>query len=189
MNSRLSKTAVVRGLIESPAHLARALAVVAATFTVVAAVLLTAEVLSRAFFNQPIRGLYEYMQILVVLIAFLGLAEAERHGDHIRVTILTDRMALKPKLVVRTLAMILSALIVLWMVVMSWVELTKSIARGEFAPGLLNLVVWPARLIIVIGLAALFLMYVTRTIETILELKRAFGVIGDADAAPESDDK
>ncbi len=171
--------------------MARLLAVVAATFTVIAALLLTAEVLSRAFLNQPVRGLFEYMQILVVLIAFLGLAEAERHGDHIRVTLLTERMPLVPRLAARTIAMILSALIVLWMTVMSWIELTKSLNRGEFQAGLLNLPVWPARTIIVIGLAALFLMYVVRTAETAIELKNSFAgrVDADADQDAEGGDK
>ncbi|WP_167050581.1 TRAP transporter small permease [Salinibacterium sp. ZJ77] len=191
MSTRLSQTATARKLLELPGRMARLLAVVAATFTVIAALLLTAEVLSRAFLNQPVRGLFEYMQILVVLIAFLGLAEAERHGDHIRVTLLTERMPLVPRLAARTIAMILSALIVLWMTVMSWIELTKSLNRGEFQAGLLNLPVWPARTIIVIGLAALFLMYVVRTAETAIELKNSFAgrVDADADQDAEGGDK
>lgn len=187
MSTRLFEAPVVRGLIQFPGHLARFLAIIAASFTIVAALLLTAEVVSRAFFGQPIRGLFEYMQLLVVLIAFLGLAEAERNGDHIRVTLLTERLPRKVTAAVRVFAMLVSGLIVLWMSVMSFLELQKSLGRGEYSPGLLNLPVWPARIIIVVGLTALFLMYVTRTIETIIELKQSFGdpVDGDVDVARE----
>ncbi|MGM7679141.1 TRAP transporter small permease subunit [Microbacterium sp. A94] len=190
MNSLL-ETPVARALIAFPGHLARVLAILAASFTVIAALLLTAEVLSRVFFDQPIRGLFEYMQLLVVLIAFLGLAEAERNGDHIRVTILTERMPRKATAVVRVFAMLVSALIVLWMTVMSYIELSKSLGRGEYAAGLVNLPVWPARIVIVVGLAALFLMYVTRTIETVIELKKSFSgpVDADADGALEGGEK
>ncbi len=175
MNHSSASTAVARGLKEFPSHLARFLAVIASAVTILAALLLTAEVLSRAIFDQSIRGLFEIMQPLVVLIAFLGLAEAERAGDHIRVTILTDRLPRRAKLGVHTLALVLSGLIVLWMLVMSWIELDKSIARGEFASGLLDIPVWPARVVIVIGLGALFLMYVQRSIESAVAFARFGG--------------
>lgn len=191
MKNRFVETPVARALIAFPGRLARSLAVIAASFTIVAALLLTAEVLSRALFNQPIRGLFEYMQLLVVLIAFLGLAEAERNGDHIRVTILTERMPRKATAVVRVFAMLVSALVVLWMTVMSYIELSKSLGRGEYAAGLVNLPVWPARVIIVVGLAALFLMYVTRTVETAIDLREKFSgrIDADTDAPLEGTEK
>ena len=56
--------------------------------------LVDVNVITRRAFNAPVPGSVEFSQALLVLIIMLGLAYAQSHGAHLRVTILVDHLSL-----------------------------------------------------------------------------------------------
>jgi TRAP-type C4-dicarboxylate transport system permease small subunit len=130
---------------------AQVLGIVSAILCGALAVLLVVEVLLRGTGLSSIRGLFEIAELGLVMIVFLGLANSEVTGTHVRVTLLTDRLRPAVAARVRGVALLLAALFIGWM---AW-ELSgralESFASGEFRTGLLNFPVWPSRTFVAVG--------------------------------------
>jgi tripartite ATP-independent transporter DctM subunit len=55
--------------------------------------LITSDVVLRYIFNRPIRGSYELIELMLVLITFLALAYTQMKKDHVSVTLVTEKMS------------------------------------------------------------------------------------------------
>jgi TRAP-type C4-dicarboxylate transport system permease small subunit len=69
-----------------------ALSLVSATLILFAMLLVSAEVISRKFFNTPIPGQLELGELLMPPIIFLAIAYTQSTGGHVRMTVVIDHM-------------------------------------------------------------------------------------------------
>ena len=136
----------------------RFLAVISAVLCGGLALLVTAEVILRGFTGSSIRGLFEIAELGLVMSVFLGLGNAEVRGDHVRVTLLTDRLSVTAANRLRAVSLGLMALFCGWM---SWeliLRALESFTTGEFRMGLLNFPMWPSRAFVALGTTVLALV-------------------------------
>lgn len=147
--------------------IARGLGIVSSVFCGLLAILIASEVVSRAATGTSVRGLIEIAELMVVIVIFLGLAQAEFSESHVRVTLITDRLGPRVASAVRGGALILTALFLAWM---SWMLLDRAIDSfliDEFRIGLLRFPLWPSRALAAIGVATLTLSTVVKGVELI----------------------
>ena len=69
-----------------------ALSLISATLILFTMLLVSAEVISRKFFNMPIPGQLELGELLMPPIIFLAIAYTQSTGGHVRMTIVIDHM-------------------------------------------------------------------------------------------------
>ncbi|HUU71007.1 MAG TPA: TRAP transporter small permease [Burkholderiales bacterium] len=69
-----------------------ALSLVSAALILFAMLLVSAEVISRKFFNTPIPGQLELGELLMPPIIFLAIAYTQSTGGHVRMTLVIDHM-------------------------------------------------------------------------------------------------
>lgn len=131
----------------------------AITATFIMVCLTAADAMGRYFLNQPISGVYEITEkYLMVFIVYFAFAYAYLEGANIRVTILVSRLPSKLNLIIRYFVQAFSILFVGSLFVSATqinlerfrevVDLTKR----------LSLPLWPAYLVISIGLLFLTLL-------------------------------
>lgn len=138
-----------------PLRIASQVGAVASLSILALAVLLTVEVISRSFFHTSIRGLYEIAELLIVVVVFLGISQAEVARNHVRVTIVTDRMPDRIASIVRGFALLLAGGFLGWMFVALTVKAWESFDSNEFKVGLLNFPTWPSRALVALGIGLL----------------------------------
>lgn len=129
-------------------------------------VLTVTDVLGRNMFGRSVLGTVDISTLLLVAIAFLGLASAEIDGRHVSVTLLEARFGFRKRMVlsgVRAVLLLGVGALVVWGlgdVMLSAVE------RGETTNDILRLVTWPAKLVL---FASFLLFFVTAVWKEVLE--------------------
>ncbi len=146
-------------------RLRRGAAVGAGLGTVAMTLLGVADVTGRVLFNSPLLGQVEITRILLAYVAFLGLAEAEHSGGHIRLgvldSLLAERARQRRDVLITALAVGVTAVLTGAAAVFFW----DSWSAGETMMAPIVLPFWLAKLGVVIGVG-LF------TLQLLLELLR-----------------
>ena len=134
-----------------------AFAICASTVIAIIMVLTTADVIKRALTGSSIPGVTEFSEVFLVAAVYLGLAFAMRVGAHIGVDIVIMRM--KPKLsrIVQVIGMSTAVVVLIWMTVETAGAAMHSISINEYRYGLIKVPIWPAKVVVPIGLFALVL--------------------------------
>ncbi len=155
-------------------RLSDALAWVAAVGLILLAANVFADVIGRAFLNQPVRGTLEmtahwWMPILTLL----AFAFTERRQEHIKVTLLLDTLPPRMRRMVEgSFGLIAIALLV----VLAWYALTQateSAGYGETTASTPPVVIWPFKFVAVAGIAMLALQSLATTIRHFANLPLA----------------
>ncbi|MCW4385493.1 TRAP transporter small permease [Salinibacterium sp. SYSU T00001] len=139
-------------------------AIVSAVLCGALALLLTAEVVMRASTGGSIRGLFEIAELGLVMTVFLGLAQAEVNGTHVRVTLLTDRLRPAVANRLRGVALLLACLFLGWMSIELIERAIDSFIGGEYRTGLLNFPVWPSRAFVAFGTSLLTVVMLAKSL-------------------------
>lgn len=141
--------------------ISRVFGIVAAASVAAIMIAIVCDVTSRTATGRSIPGVYELVETLVVVVAFMGLAYTERSGSSVRVTLLTDRLPRGVARYVRALGTLCASIAAAWIAYSCWGNAFSSFERGEVRQGLVAFQLWPARCLAALGmsLAALeFLM-------------------------------
>lgn len=119
----------------------------------------------RNFFNSPLPGYVDWIQIAMPLIAFLGISYAQRDGGHIRMDIVIGRLrgrALWTAEFLTTAATLLLIVLLIWG---SWAHFGRSFDWG--APNWsrdstidIGLPLWPAKLLVPVAFSIMALRLV-----------------------------
>lgn len=148
--------------------IASTLGILATLATLVMMVSIAIDVFFRLLYDRSVPGVLEISETALVTAVFLGLSYTGVTNSHIAVDLLTERLS-KPVLRwVLAAAWTLSTAFLLWIL---WATLTRaisSLAYGETRMGLVAWPIWPARWIIVIGLAAMLLVSIANLARTIM---------------------
>lgn len=134
-----------------------AFAICASTVIAIIMVLTTADVIKRFLTGSSIPGVTEFSEVFLVAAVYLGLAFAMRIGAHIGVDIVIMRMRPKMSRIVQIVGMSLAIIVLVWMTIETTGAALHSISINEFRYGLIKVPVWPAKVIVPVGLTALVL--------------------------------
>ena len=137
--------------------ISRVLAVISAGLIMVIMVIMVADVARRYFTGSSIPGVIEYSEVLMVAVIYLGLAFAQRKGDHIGVDIFINRMPKRTAQLVEATGLVVVSLALLWMAWETLQVAQQSVATGEYRFGLARVPIWPARIVIPLGISVLLL--------------------------------
>jgi TRAP-type C4-dicarboxylate transport system permease small subunit len=130
---------------------------VAGTFTVLAlVVLLNVDVIARGVFNAPLKGTYELVQLSVVFIVFLQLADVARVDRLTRSDGFLNVIHQRRPGVAASMRRIINAVSAIFMGLIAYImfpEFLKMWGTNDFfgVPGVFTVPWWPVKLVIAAG--------------------------------------
>lgn len=114
-------------------------------------------VIGRYIFNSPIPDDITMNEFLMVFVVFLPLAAVQAAREHVFVTIFTEWMGNKSKVVMETFGVVLGAFIFTLMTLAVYTDFLHAYKTGAYVDGLLELPESPAKFALVVGMALLTL--------------------------------
>jgi TRAP-type C4-dicarboxylate transport system permease small subunit len=155
--AHVGATALARGA----ARLADAGAVVSTAAIAALVVITVVDVAGRYLFNRPLLGAVEVSEFLLVVLAFAGLAYAERRNAHIAVDFFTERLPAGLRRVLDAFATLVG--IAFWTVVgwRAWAHALRVRAAQEVSLSW-QIPIYPFYLAIALGSAMLVLLLLVR---------------------------
>ena len=127
--------------------------------------LVNSDVFGRSLFNNPVSGVPEMVSMSIVAIVFLQIAHTFRKGRLTRSEAILDfveRRSTRARVVMDLIFAVMAALLVWQIFAASLPFFKKAWVRGTFegTVGDFTAPVWPVKLIILIGCAALFVQLI-----------------------------
>lgn len=107
-------------------------------------------------FNAPIRGYIDMIELAMPILAVLGISYCQRHGVHIRMDILVQKLRGRALWVVETFAAFVTLVIVVLLTRFSWVFFHDAWLSGDSTVDARYLT-WPSKLLVPFALAILSL--------------------------------
>lgn len=144
-------------IVTKPMGFAAGLVIVALTFIIVADV-----TLRKAGTSIP--GAVEISEVLLVFAVFLALGAAQIGGDHVSTSVLTSRLRPHARRWLRVIAAAIGIATVVVMIIVASQTAIASVQAGEYRFGIAQVPIWPARIVIVIGLIVFLFEYVRTTV-------------------------
>lgn len=146
-------------------------------------ILICAEVVGRAFFSMPIRGVTEIVAYSVVGATFLQIGNAFYAERMTRADFFLSFLNERSKRGSRVLEVVISltgVLVAVLIIQAGWPKFIRAFADGELVglPGEFSFYVWPLRLIVIFGCTLAAIALITRAIHNCAELNRENGQIG-----------
>jgi TRAP-type C4-dicarboxylate transport system permease small subunit len=115
----------------------------------------SADAVGRDLFSRPVRGAFELNSLVLSVFVLLGLAYAQQMKDHVRVTILTDRLPARLTSAINIFTTLICLLIV---GIMSWQGILVAFEASSVSD-MLRIPQLPFRLLIAVGGLFLFLEF------------------------------
>ncbi|MFQ5935889.1 MAG: TRAP transporter small permease subunit [Acidiferrobacterales bacterium] len=101
--------------------------------------------------SQPVPAAFEFMATMMVVSVFLAVSLAQARRSHIRVEVVVNRLPKGWQTFTEVIQYLLSTVFFALIAWFAWPAAMHSFAVGEYAPGLINFPVWPARFILAFG--------------------------------------
>ena len=117
--------------------------------------LIAYSVVMRYFLNQPVSWVDEFVGYLLVASVMLAATDALRHGEHIAVDIVTERLGARGRRVVALAGLIAVALAAGLLAVEGWDMVAFSRRVGLLSNGKLAVPMWIPQLAVPVGAALL----------------------------------
>lgn len=112
-----------------------------------------ADVISTALLHQPIPGVYEATEALMVLVIFLSLGYLQLGNGNIAVDILTSHLRGTARVVQVAAAEILAVVFFSLLAWQAWVMAVESWSIDEYSAGLVRFPLYPAKFALALGAA------------------------------------
>jgi TRAP-type C4-dicarboxylate transport system permease small subunit len=122
------------------------------------------DVFMRQFLTSGVRAVIEITEVSLVAVVFAGMVGAEVAGRHVRTPVVLNLLPSRPAATLRLAGLALSAVTTGWIALATANQAVQSVSNREARFGLLQVPVWPARVIIPLGMAGLCLMFVVRAV-------------------------
>lgn len=106
--------------------------------------------------NRPMYGYIDMIQLAMPILAVLGISYAQRHGVHIRMDILVERLRGRTLWIVETLTTALALGIIVLLTRFAWVFFSDAYQSGDSSIDA-RWLTWPSKLLVPIALAVLAL--------------------------------
>ncbi len=139
--------------------------------------LVTTDALSRSFLNRPIAGVIEMVQVSVLGIVFLQLADAVRTGRLTRADSFLSLLRSRHPRTAHGIEAAFSLLGAVYMGLGIWGSvplLLEAIERDSYLgnQGVFTIVVWPVKSIVVLGLAISLFVFLRLAWHSLLEARK-----------------
>lgn len=142
--------------------------IIGALWVLLIMLLITVDVIGRAFFNSPLFGVPEIVKISVVGLVWCQMAHTLKIGAHLRSTILVDRMSPAARRAIEIAACILGAIMFALIVYSGWDAMTESWRIGEFeGEEPVRVPTAPIRTLVLIGAALTAIQFVIMLVDLI----------------------
>ncbi len=128
--------------------------------TLVMILLIVPDVLLRKFAGVTIPGASEGSVLLLVVLAYLGMAGAQANQAHFSADFLVHRLRPAWRRRLQVAALILSLVFVLAVAWLTTASAWESTVRGESSFGIVRFPIWPSRIAVALGFALLALQIV-----------------------------
>lgn len=129
---------------------------------------ITLDIITRAITGSPISGVFEFTELALVMIVFLGAGWTQRDDAHIRVTVLTDKLSRPVRVWVVGLGWGLGALGLLLLAIPATNEAIYSISIREFRWGYVKIPIWWTKASMATGLWFACIQMAIHSIQTLL---------------------
>lgn len=113
-------------------------------------------VLGRWIFNMPVRGYIDWLEQLMAVFAFLGIAYCQRLGGHIRMDILVSNLRGRAQWFSEFFTAFFMLLVTLVLTYGSYLHFWRAFSNGDSSIDI-GLSTWPAKLIVPVAFALLSL--------------------------------
>jgi len=138
--------------------------VVAGVAVLLCAGLAAVDTVGLWLFKSPVNSVVETSQVLLIVIAFLGMGAAERHGDHIAVTVVRDSLPLPIARVVGVFVQLISIVVYAGLAWAALAAANSSLRAREFSEGVVTFPIYPFKYVMLFGLlltvvAAIFVIF------------------------------
>lgn len=148
-----------------------ALVIIAGVVLFGLALLTVADVMSRNLRGQSILGAIEISTLLLVAVAFFGLAAAEIDGRHVSVSLLEERAGRRGRMAMSLLRAVLVTLLGAVLVYGMFGTFDGALERGETTNDVLRLPTWPAKLAVALSFLLFFVLAIWRELLTFRALR------------------
>lgn len=138
--------------------LARVLAVLSAVAIVVMVIAIAIDVFVRNATGASLPGMIEIAETAMVTAVAFGLAWAGVNGEHVAVTLLTDRFNAKWTKVINVFVWALVAFYTAWLSYANILNSIQSTQAGEIRFGLVQWPMYPMRWVLTLGFISLLLV-------------------------------
>lgn len=147
--------------------LSRLLAILAAAAIVAMVLAIAADVIVRNATGASLPGMIEVAETSLVVSVFFGLAWAGVNGEHVAVTLLTDRFNRRWTRVVHIFVWALASAFVAWLLYASILRAIDSTQMLEERFGIVRWPMYPMRWVVVVGLIALLLVALLNLVRSV----------------------
>lgn len=142
--------------------LSRILSWISGGLIAVIAITTVADVLGRTLFQQSIPGALELNSLFLVCVAFLGVAAAEWDGRHVEVSLLTRWVSGKTATLLGMVRIVIIIGVTGTIIWTSGKKAISSYSNEELTSGIVGFSVWPAKVVITIGLVVYLLSAIVK---------------------------
>jgi TRAP-type C4-dicarboxylate transport system permease small subunit len=111
------------------------------------------DVLFRTLGIGFVRGVFEWTEMFLPALVFLALAPAQRAEKHVAVDLVTILLPSRVSAALQSIGLLVIAGCLAWWAFAAGVVGWSSFKRGEYRFGLVEVPLWPARLVIPVGVA------------------------------------
>jgi TRAP-type C4-dicarboxylate transport system permease small subunit len=116
------------------------------------ALLISIDVIGRAFFNTPFKGTPELVSNSIIIIAFLELPYVLWTNGHVRSTVFYDKIGPTGKDIIDFIAAIIGVVVFIMLIKSSLNDFIKAVRVKEFeGEGALRIPTYPTRCFLIIG--------------------------------------
>ncbi len=132
--------------------------------------LTAADVMMRSLFNSPIVGAYELTQFSLAGVAFLSFAYVQQHRGHITIEFIAERVSLRARAYMDTIALLILLPVLAIMVWQSGQNAAEAWRVGDVTTGLIQFPIAPAKAMVPLGTTLLALRVVTQLVQNVAGL-------------------
>jgi TRAP-type mannitol/chloroaromatic compound transport system permease small subunit len=113
--------------------------------------LVVGDVFGRKFLNSPIQGTIEIASLTLPAIVFLTIAYIQSVNEHVTVDLFTSGLSKRAQLALDVFCLAVGIAVMTIVVVKTTAAAWSSTASGEYAMGIVEVPVWPARILVAYG--------------------------------------
>lgn len=159
--------------------------VLSATAIVLMTAGITVDVILRTLTGHGVTGVIEAVDPMLVCVAFFALAVTEMKGEHVALSLVTDRMVPRIRYALITFGTLLCIVFACVLAISGAMEAITSISTHEVRAGVVRVPLWPARIAVVIGALALLLQFILTFVDAIrsARARRATGIWSERESS------
>lgn len=140
------------------------------------------EVTFRSVFNAPIPGTLEWVQYYyIIIVSFVGMYVAQKRREHVSVTMITDRLGLRAKVIAILVGNLLTISTLIFFI---WFGMQTALHQMEIGEvkgsGSSLVVVWPARFVVPITLTLFLIAAIAQSVRLFRSPREEIEEIEDA---------